>query len=275
VQLGDGFPVRIMGVINVSPESFFKESVRSTQREISKTAKQMQEEGADLIDIGARSTAPYLDTAIPIDVEKERMKGAIEAVSSTCSLPISADTISSEVAREALRLGVSIINDVSGLKSDPDMAHLLASKKECQVIVVARTKEPSNLSPIERVLSSIGESLSIAAKAGLASERLTVDPGIGFASNVDQVSWNTAIISQLARLREFCRPICVGVSRKRFIGKIISEPDPKGRLYGSLAAEAICVLNSAHLVRTHNVKQTLHAVRVAESIRSASETDNT
>ena len=266
--MGDEFPVRILVVINVSPESFYKGSIKTAADEIAKTAIQQVEEGADIIDVGARSTAPYLETAIPIEEEIRRMTEAIKAVKDVVDVPISADTMYSRVAEEALKAGAEIVNDVSGLKEDPEMARVVA-EYGASLIASAREDSPGQGEPIERVVAALRKSLEIAENAGIDLNRVVVDPAIGFFRNTEWpwYVWDCKILSNLRRLKELGRPICIGVSRKSFIGYLIHKERPEDRLYGSLSSTAIAVYNGAHVVRTHDVSPTLDAVKIAEHIR--------
>ncbi|MEM4699903.1 MAG: dihydropteroate synthase [Candidatus Nezhaarchaeales archaeon] len=271
VELGDGLPVRIMGVINVSPESFYKGSVRTGRDQVAEAAVRLVEEGADVIDVGARSTAPYLNTAIPLEEERRRMVEAVRAVKDSVDAPVSADTTSSLVAEAALRAGAEIVNDVSGLKGDPAMARVVADH-HASVIVCARGAGPARGRPVRRVVDALRESLRIAALAGIDEELVAVDPAIGFfrLPEYPWYLWDCEVIAGLAEVRrETGRPICIGVSRKSFIGALLGYERPEDRLYGSLSATAIAVFNGADLVRTHDVAATRDAVRMAESIRRA------
>ena len=273
VEVGDDYPVRVLGVINVSPESFYKGSVRVSAEEIAKTAVQQVEEGADIIDIGARSTAPYLETAIPIEEEIRRMVQAIKAVKEVVDVSISADTMYSRVAEEALKAGAEVINDVSGLKEDPDIARIVANWG-ASLIASAREDRPARGEPIERVCKALRKSLEIAEEAGVELEKVVIDPAIGFFRNTvwPWYVWDCKVLSNLEKLRELGRPICVGVSRKSFIGFLIRRERPEDRLYGSLATTAIAVFKGVHVVRTHDVGPTVDAIKMAEYVRSPEKT---
>ena len=275
VLVGD--KIRIMGVINVSPESFYKQSVKLTAREIAKTATEMQEQDADFIDIGAMSTAPYLQTMISIDEEIERLRPAVKIVKDACDLKISVDTPRAETADVALSLGADIINDVTGLKHDPEMARI-AMDHGASVIACAYEKHAVSGDAIKTTVAALRKSMQIANNAGIRSNKIIVDPAIGFFreegnhpffTRMKGTSWfdrDLLLIRRLKDLHVLRKPICVSVSRKSFIGKILNIENPDDRLLGSLAAEAICVLNGAHIIRTHNVSATVQAVKVAETI---------
>ncbi len=268
VKIGDEHPVRIMGVINVSPESFYKGSVRTSPSEIAKLAKRMEEEGADIIDIGAMSTAPYLKTEISIEEEIERLSMAIKVVKETISLPISVDTTRSKSAEAAIKAGATIVNDVYGLKHDVSMAKVV-SDYNVGLIIAAHAIKHDQGDPIEKIKMALKESLNIARKAGIDDEKILIDPAIGFIrnENLPWHIWDCHVLKNLEKLRELNKPICIAVSRKSFIGKILDLKEPEDRLFGSLSATAIAVYNSAHLIRTHDVISTLQVARLAEFIR--------
>lgn len=268
VKVGDAYPVRIVGVINVSQESFYKGSVRTSSEEIVASALSMVREGADIIDIGAMSTAPYLKTEISTEEEKKRLVSAVKAVKQTVKLPVSADTIRSGPAEAAIKAGADILNDVSGLKSDEIMAKV-AAEYDVPLIIVANEKRKGKGAPVERVIIALKQSLNLAQKAGISLEKVVIDPGIGFFRHTELpwYIWDCDVIGSLKKLRVLERPIHIGVSRKSFIGKILNQDKPEQRLYGSLSATAIAVFNGAHMVRTHDVASTIEVVRLAEQIR--------
>ncbi|MGQ9469301.1 MAG: dihydropteroate synthase [Nitrososphaerales archaeon] len=271
IKIGDEHPVRIMGVINVSPESFYKGSVRTTPDGIVSLAKKIEEEGADIIDIGAMSTAPYLKTSIPIEEEIKRLSMAIKLVKETVSLPISADTTRSKSAEAAIKAGADIINDVYGLKGDENMARVV-SDHDVGLIIAAHGIGQGKGNPIEKVKMALKESLEIARKVGINEEKMVIDPAIGFIRNASLpwYVWDCYVIKNLQQLRELNRPICIAVSRKSFIGKILNLKEPEERLFGSLSATAIAVYNGTHIIRTHDVAATLRVVKLAEFIKKVS-----
>jgi len=292
VSVGEAFPVAIMGVINVSPESFHAGSVRQGA-DVLPAALAMVEAGAVLIDVGARSTAPYLMTEITPAEEAARLGRAVERLAAKLPVPISADTCRAEPARVALEAGARIVNDVSALR-DPGVARLVATHSAGLILMatasvgdgraaaregrrpqgrnrrpprVARHPSPAPAVIIRKILAA---GLARARAAGIPQRRIVVDPGIGFFRDVDMAwhEWDARVLVALASLRSLGRPVCVGVSRKSFIGKILDQPDTADRLAGSLAATAIAVANGASVIRTHDVAETRDAVRVAERLRS-------
>ncbi|HEU4369287.1 MAG TPA: dihydropteroate synthase [Methylomirabilota bacterium] len=271
VVVGHGLPVAVIGVINVSPESFHRGSVYRDEA-LLRAAQDMAEAGAALIDVGARSTAPYLATAIDEAEETARLGRAVELLAAKLAVPVSADTPRPGPARAALEAGARVINDVSTLR-DPDLARLVASHSAGLILMASPRPDgragTGPLTPVAAVEHLLAEGLGQAREAGIAERRIVVDPGIGFFR--DQAlpwhEWDARVLADLAALRSLGRPVCVGVSRKSFIGAILGRPDPADRLSGSLAATAIAVANGAAVVRTHDVAQTREAVRVAERLR--------
>ena len=317
-----------MGVLNVSPESFHPGSVHTTADDLLGTALAMVEAGAVLIDIGARSTAPYLDTEITDEEERTRLAGAIEALAPKLPVPISADTSRPGAARAALDAGARIINDVSGLR-DPALASFVAARAAGVILRASpepglgslaslggaigvegtrsrdaasdaasldgaqpprdsarvprgrldpdrapQRREPPRAAdaPVTIVSTLLQAALKRARAAGIPDERVVLDPGIGFFRNEGMAwdEWDARVLAGLGELEKIGRPLCVGVSRKSFIGAIIGRPGTEKRLAGSLAATAVAVWNGAALIRTHDVPETIDAVRIAERLRRAS-----
>jgi dihydropteroate synthase len=267
VEVGDGFPVRVVGVINVSPESFHKGSVAVGVRRLQRLAVKMVAEGADILDIGAMSTAPYLKGAISEAEELRRVRVAMSALREVVSVPLSIDTQRGAVAAAALGVGAAIINDVSGLGHDAAMTEV-AHAAEGFVLMAAQTQK-SNEKPLALVLRLLRQCLERARKARLPAERIVLDPGIGFLRQ-GALPWyevDCAVLAALPRLQRLGRPLLVGVSRKSFIGRLTGRAEPAQRLHGSVAAAAIAAFNGAALVRTHDVAATVDAVRVATALR--------
>lgn len=274
VLVGDNYPARVMGIINTSPESFYKESIKTNTKEIVETAIEMQNSGADIIDIGSMSTAPYLQTIISIEEEIKRMKQAINIVRKSCNLPISIDTPRSRVAKEAIAFGANAINDITGLKYDKEMADIV-SKSNLPVIVGAYNRNKSlpkaNLDKISGTIKLLKESITIAKRAGISDDNIIIDPSIGFFrvdgknpffTEMKDVPWysrDIEVISKLNNIKKLSKPICISVSRKSYIGKLL-KLDAKDRLIPTLVCEVISTLNGANLIRTHNVRETVQAL---------------
>lgn len=274
VLVGDNYPARVMGIINTSPESFYKESIKTSTKEIVETAIEMQNSGADVIDIGSMSTAPYLQTIISIEEEIKRMKQAINIVRKNCNLPISIDTPRSRVAKEAIAFGANAINDITGLKYDKEMADIV-SKSNLPVIVGAYNRNKSlpkaNLDKISGTIKLLKESITIAKRAGISDDNIIIDPSIGFFrvdgknpffTEMKDVPWysrDIEVISKLNNIKKLSKPICISVSRKSFIGKLL-KLDTEDRLIPTLVCEVMSTLNGANLIRTHNVRETVQAL---------------
>ncbi len=268
VEIGDGFPVRVMGAINVSPESFYGKSVAHDRDDLQRLAAHMVEEGADLLDIGAMSTAPYGSGAISEEEEAARMAAAVRAVREVVRVPISADTQRSRVAAVALEAGATIINDVSGLRHDAQMAPLAASAGG--LVLMASEQHPTATEPVAMIRGVLRAGLARAQRAGIARERVVLDPGIGFLRRA-RVPWHDLdciVLARLARLRGLGHPLLVGVSRKSFVGRITGRSRPEERLSGSLAAAAIAVYNGAAVIRAHDVAATVEVARMAAALRA-------
>ena len=275
VPVGNSTPVRIMGIINASPESFYKKSVFTKKKEISIIARQMEEEGADFIDVGGMSTAPYLNTMVSEEREIQRITKAIKAIQKVSKLPISVDTCRASVARSAFDHGVEILNDISGLKYDREMLKVL-EKYNPSIIVCAFSKKIVKGNQVVQTKKLLHQSTVIAKKAGISQNKIVVDPAIGFFRkkakgffftkiNSDWLKRDISIIQNLRSIK-LGQPLLISVSRKSFIGSLMNESDPNKRLYGSIAAEMISVLNGADIIRTHNVKATHDAIEIAQKL---------
>jgi dihydropteroate synthase len=252
--------------------------VATAAREITRRVAEAVGLGADAVDIGAMSTAPYLVNEVSEDVERERVASALHAIAGS-GVTVSVDTMRSSVAESALAYGATVVNDVSGLKGDPRMAAVVKDHG-ASLLAMAHSTRSSKARPTSRVRTDLEETLRIAAEAGIDERRIVLDPGIGFyreegagaAYSPQRLMawdrWDVEIVARLEALRTLGRPLCVGVSRKSFLGKILGLTDPNDRLTGSIAATAIAVANGAAMVRSHDVSETLQAARVAEAIRS-------
>jgi dihydropteroate synthase len=271
IVLGDGAPVATMGVINVSPESFHAGSVYHGDDAVLAGALAMVEAGAALIDVGARSSAPYRDTTLSEAEETKRLVRAVSVLAAKLPVPVSADTPRAAVARAALEAGARLVNDVSGL-ADPALACVAAEHDAGLIVMAAPGQGRAIDAPVPTVLRILGAALATAREAGVAAEHIVLDPGIGFfrESDVAWYAWDVAVLAGLSELEALGRPLCVGVSRKSFLGAITGREDPAARLPASLAATAAAVLGGAALIRTHDVAETVDAVRVAERVRGAS-----
>ncbi|WXG40917.1 MAG: dihydropteroate synthase [Candidatus Freyarchaeum deiterrae] len=265
VKIGDGFPVRIFAALNVSPESFYKDSVRTSPKEIMEYALKLIEEGADYIDLGAASTAPpqiYNTQFVSEEAELKRIVEAVNAIREVTDFPISVDTQRAKVAEAALNKGANAVNDVSGFKTDPKLPKVVA-EYNAPAILMAAMEKPGDAQKISEVRESLKSSLQISSEAGIDQMKIIIDPGIGFGKPYES---DLALVRDLIRLKTLQKPIMVAVSRKSFIGRVLNLKNPEERLNGSLAATAIAVFNGANAIRTHDVKQTKETVKVAEAI---------
>ncbi|MDE1728607.1 MAG: dihydropteroate synthase [Thaumarchaeota archaeon] len=277
VRVGGSNPIRIIGIINTSPESFYKKSIFTDKKIIEKTAKLMEEEGANFIDVGGMSTAPYLKTLVSENQEIKRITNAIDAIKKVSKLPISIDTCRAKVAEVALQLGAEIVNDVSGLKHDKNMINVL--EKYCpSVILCAFSNNLVEGNQVSQARRLIGQSVALALKSGIPRNKIVVDPAIGFFRknaqgilstkiNSDWLQRDMLVLKNLNHIKQEY-PILISVSRKSFIGELLGESDPANRLYGSLAAETFAALNGADLIRTHNVKATSNVVQIVKNLQN-------
>lgn len=268
--------VKVMGIINASPESFYKRSVKKTKGEIAEAALQMESAGAALIDIGGMSTAPYLETVVSAADEASRIKTAVSAaIESGCSLPISADTPRASVAQSAIDAGALAINDVTGLKFDTKMADVVAS---AGVSVIVGAYEPLGYTcggKYSSTLAAIRRSITIAKAAGIRRSRIVVDPSIGFFrsegknpffTRMVEMPWYLRDIDVLSNLEKLAAiaPVCVSVSAKSFLGHLLGIDRADDRLIPSLACEFYAAMKGARIIRTHNVKESVQALSMFE-----------
>lgn len=264
IAIGAHNPVRIMGVLNLSPESFYAGSVVESEQEIYDILNRMKKEGADIIDVGAASTAPsnyYGDRTVSKKTEIERIRQFIEIICDGTTLPISIDTREPEIAELALDLGAQLVNDVSGLK-DSKMIRLVADRG-VPVVIMAECRGPC--SSIDKTIDAINVSIRQAVEGGIDRNMIIVDPGIGFGRPPEV---DFSIIRNIDRFLMFGQPVLIGVSRKAFIGSLLNQPDPADRLEGTIAATAVAVVNGAHVIRAHDVREAKIAAMIGEALRS-------
>jgi dihydropteroate synthase len=257
----------VMGILNVTPDSFSDGGRFIDPAKAVAHAGIMSQQGADILDIGAESTRPYGD-ATPVSAQDEmaRLSTVLPAVLKF-GLPVSIDTIKASVASWALDQGAVIVNDVWGLQRDPAMAPLVAERGVPVIIMHNRDSADANIDIIAGVTAFFARSLEIAERAGIARDKIVLDPGIGFGKTPEQ---SIACIARLAEFKRFGLPLLVGASRKRFINAVTpSAPDE--RLGGSIASHLAAVANGASIVRAHDVAETVQALRVAAAIGRAKE----
>ncbi len=251
----------VMGVLNVTPDSFSDGGQFIAPERALAQARRMIAEGADIIDIGAASTRPYGAQPVSVDEELKRLQPILAEVVSL-GIPVSIDSMKSAVVAWALDAGATIANDVWGLQRDPDMARLLAARHSPVIVMHNRDRIDADIDIMKDIAAFFARSLDIAAKAGIPPDHIVLDPGIGFGKTPEQS------MTALARLNElgiFGLPLLVGASRKRFISSVVpSEPDQ--RLGGSIAAHLVAAQGGARIIRTHDVSETVQALRVAAAI---------
>jgi len=255
----------VMGVVNVTPDSFSDGGRFLDPHAAIAQARRLAAEGADILDIGAESTRPYGDAVrVSSDEERARLAPVLpDVIALGC--PVSVDTMKASIAAWAIDLGAAIVNDVWGLQHDADVARLVAERGIPVIIMHNRDAADPAIDIVADVAAFFQRSLDIAARAGIARERIVLDPGIGFGKTPQQ---SITCIARLAEFRSFGLPILVGVSRKRFI-HTITPSEPMERLGGSIAAHLLAVENGAAIVRVHDVAPTVQALAVAAAIRQA------
>ena len=252
----------VMGVLNVTPDSFAGDSVGSDVAAAMARAQDMVAEGADIIDVGGESTRPN-SQPVSADEELARVLPVIAALRPSLPVPLSIDTRKSEVARRAVTEGAVIVNDVWGLRGDPAMAGVLADHPHVALMAMHNQHGTEYADLMADVCSSLRESLRIAESAGVATERVIVDPGFGFAKTPAQ---NLELMRRLGELRGVGRPILLGPSRKHTIGAILGGLPPAERVEGTLALVTLGIAAGASIVRVHDVAQTVRAARVADAV---------
>jgi dihydropteroate synthase len=262
--LAKGRPL-VMGVLNVTPDSFSDGGRFLDPAAAIAQAERLAAEGADILDIGAESSRPYGNAvAVPLDEERARLAPILPVVVGL-GIPVSIDSMKAAVAAWALETGAAIVNDVWGLQRDPDMARVVAEHDAPVIVMHNRDAADPRIDIVADVTAFFERSLAIAARAGIARERIVLDPGIGFGKTPEQ---SLICIARLDAWRGFGLPLLVGASRKRFIHSVVPS-EPAERLGGSLAAHLLAVENGAAIIRVHDVAPTVQALAVAAAIRRA------
>lgn len=252
----------VMGVLNVTPDSFSDGGRFLDPAMALDQARRMAAEGADILDIGAESTRPYGGMApVSADDERARLAEVLPAVV-RIGVPVSIDTMKAPVAAWAIGQGAAIVNDVWGLQRDPDMARVVAEHRVPVIVMHNRDHADPSIDIMADIADFLNRSLDIAAKAGIVRETIVVDPGIGFGKTPEQ---SIEVLGKLEQLHAFRLPILVGASRKRFISSVVPS-EPKQRIGGSLASHLIAVQKGARIIRAHDVAETVQALRVADAI---------
>jgi dihydropteroate synthase len=251
----------VMGVLNVTPDSFSDGGQFVAPERALAQARRMIAEGADIIDIGAESTRPYGSQPVSAEQELERLRPVLAEVVSL-GVPVSIDSMKSAVVAWALDAGAVIANDVWGLQRDPEMATLLAARHSPVIVMHNRDQADADIDIMADIAGFFTRSLETAAKAGISRDQIVLDPGIGFGKTHEQ---SMTVLARLGELGVFGLPLLVGASRKRFISTI-TPSEPQQRLGGSIAAHLIAVRGGARIIRTHDVSETVQALRVAAAI---------
>lgn len=261
-----------MGVLNVTPDSFYDKGRFFDRKKAVKHALDMERDGADIIDVGGESTRPGA-ADVNLDEELRRVVPVIRAISKKVRISVSIDTRKAKVADAALKAGASIVNDVSALKGDPGMADVVA-RHRAKIILMHMKGNPENMQAdpryvdaVKDIVKSLKGSIDIAKRAGIKDDKIIIDPGIGFGKTVKH---NLEILRGLKYFKKLGYPLCIGASRKSFIGKILGSKCPEDRLAGSLAAAAVAAMNGANIIRAHDTGFTRQVVRMIDSITGTS-----
>ena len=253
----------VMGILNVTPDSFSDGGRFLDPAVAINHAKRMAAEGADILDIGAESTRPYIG-ATPTSIEDELARLApVMSDVVRLGVPVSIDTIKAKVAAWALDQDAAIVNDVWGLQRDPDMARVVAERRVPVIVMHNREQADPAIDIVADVVAFFQRSLDIAERAGIVRSAIALDPGVGFGKTPEQ---SMEVIARLDAFKRFGLPLLVGASRKRFINAVIPS-SPDARLPGSIAAHLLAVENGASIIRAHDVAETVQALRVAAAIR--------
>jgi dihydropteroate synthase len=274
--------ITIMGILNISPESFYKNSVKTTKSQITKSLLEMEENGANIIDIGGMSSAPYLKTIVSEKIESERITKTIKIIQNLSNIPISVDTCRASVANNALELGVDVINDISGLKYDGNMTKII-EKYNPSLILCSYSKKLVKGNFILETKKLLTQSIKIAQNAGISKEKIVVDPAIGFFRrssdvknklpytkiNSDSAERDIEIIKNLKSLKTTF-PILISISNKSFLGKLLGKEDPADRNTGNAIAEMLSIINGASIIRTHNPGLTSDVIKLTKSLTKKS-----
>lgn len=263
-----GRKTRVMGILNVTPDSFYDGGAYLQTEKAVRHGLQLEDQGADLVDVGGESTRPDRPGSVPAADEIRRVVPVIEQLARRLAIPLSVDTYKSEVACRAIAAGASMVNDISGLRFDPEMARCAAAGGAALVLMHSRGSPeklhglPALKRPLQSVLQGLRHSVEKALQAGIPGSRIILDPGLGFGKGVED---NLVVLRRLEALQRFHLPILVGPSRKSFIGNLLNLPVEQ-RLPGSLASTAVAVIRGAHIVRVHDVGETRQVVQVCDAI---------
>ncbi|WNY24472.1 Dihydropteroate synthase [Methanimicrococcus hongohii] len=267
LTFGGNHPPHVMGILNLSPESFYKNSVRDSSS-ILEAAQKMIDDGATMLDIGARSTSPWADS-ISVEEEKNRLFSALKELSGNISVPISIDTMYADAAEGALNRGADIINDISSLKADVRMGKVIADHDAC-AILMATQKVPGDPLGMDAVMSSLSNAVSHAEQIGIDPQKIILDPAIGHWTPEKTAEYDFDVINRFEKFKVFEMPILVAVSRKSFLNSVVNKPAEE-RMVSSLVAASIAAYKGGHIIRTHDVSETADAVKVIYAIKNQKE----
>ncbi|MEB3149522.1 MAG: dihydropteroate synthase [Sphaerospermopsis sp.] len=258
----------LMGILNVTPDSFSDGGLFNTTSAALAQAQTMVDAGADIIDIGGQSTRPGAEQ-ITLTEELDRVLSVLQIIRPKITIPISVDTTRAEVAQAAVKAGADIVNDISGGTYDPEMLPTVA-KLDVPIMLMHIRGTPQTMQQLTdyqdlmgEIYSFLSQQIKAAITAGIQQEKIIIDPGIGFAKNYDQ---NLEIIRSLPTFKTLKCPILVGASRKSFIGKILNQPEPKARVWGTAAACCAAIFNGADILRVHDVAEMRDVFLVADAI---------
>jgi dihydropteroate synthase len=255
----------VMGVLNVTPDSFSDGGRFLDPGAAVRQAERMAQDGADILDIGAESTRPYGGMQpVGADEERARLAPVLPAIA-RLGLPASIDTLKAGVAAWAIGQGAAIVNDVWGLQQDPDMARVVAEHRVPVIVMHNRESADPSIDIMADIVAFLHRSLDIADRAGIARDTIVIDPGIGFGKTPEQ---SIEVLGKLEMLHAFGLPILVGASRKRFIATVVPS-EPRERIGGSIASHLLAVQKGARIIRAHDVAETVQALRVADAIGAA------
>ena len=253
----------VMGILNVTPDSFSDGGKWNNPDMALKHTEQMLKDGADIIDVGGESTRPGY-TMISEDEEIERVLPVIEAIKNNFDVPVSLDTYKSKVAMAGIAAGVDLINDIWGLKYDSEMASVIADAK-IPCCIMHNRKEPLYTSFVKDMISDIRDSIEIGLKAGITEDKIILDPGVGFAKTYEQ---NLIAIKQIDKICKLGYPVLLGTSRKSVVGLTLDLPKDE-RVEGTLVTSVIAAQNRCMFVRVHDVKENVRAIKMTEAIMNA------
>jgi dihydropteroate synthase len=260
----------IMGILNVTPDSFHDGGKHNTIKQALIHTEQMISEGADIIDVGGESTRPG-SNSVSEKEELRRVIPIIDAINKNFDIPVSIDTTKSMVARQALDSGATIVNDISGLSFDPALADIV-SKYEAQIILCHTSSRPVDMQKktlyeniVEDIYNYLQNSIKISEDCGILSDNISIDPGFGFGKTANH---NLLLLKSLSKFKKLDKKVVIGTSMKSFIGKILQSDDIEQRILGTFATIVISILNGADIVRVHDVKTMKVAVQIADSVRN-------